>query len=118
MYRFFMGSVFERSGGSKELQPHACMLIELAFALASQQQTWTVDAQPVVRIGEVEAAPVYMFSGITGAVRLSDGRIVVADSGASNLRVYDARGRHVSTLGGPGSGPGEFQRLRGLWALG
>jgi hypothetical protein len=93
------------------------MLIELAFALATQQQTWTVDAQPVVRIGEVEAAPPYMFSGVTGAVRLSDGRIVVADSGTSNLRVYDARGRHVSTLGGPGSGPGEFQRLRGLWPL-
>ncbi|MEX2283939.1 MAG: 6-bladed beta-propeller [Gemmatimonadota bacterium] len=92
------------------------MFIELALAFALQQP-WAVSAQPTVRIGEVEAAEPYMFSQVAAAVRLSDGRIVVANGASNQLRVYDARGRHTTTLGRTGAGPGEFQTLRLLWRL-
>ncbi len=51
-----------------------------------------------------------------GAVRLRDGRIVVANSGAHQLRIYDANGEHVVSSGGAGSGPAEFQFLSWIGA--
>jgi hypothetical protein len=93
------------------------MILALALLLAAQQRTWTVAAKPSVSIGEVEAAQEYMFSQVVGAVRLSDGRLVVANGGSNEVRVYDASGKHLSTLGRAGGGPGEFQTLRALWLL-
>ena len=94
------------------------MIFAFALLLAAQQQrTWTVATSPTVSIGEVEAAQEYMFSQVVGAVRLSDGRIAVANGGSNELRVYDAAGKHVTTLGRAGGGPGEFQTLRALWLL-
>src|SRR5687768_949308 len=92
------------------------MILILALAVAAQQQpAWKVAAQPKVRIGEIEAEEPYMFAQVSGAVRLSDGRIVVANGGSNELRVYTAEGRHIATHGRTGGGPGEFQALRALW---
>jgi hypothetical protein len=44
------------------------------------------------------------------AARLSDGRYVVSDMSA--VKVFDAKGRYVSTIGRSGDGPGEFRQLR------
>ena len=52
-----------------------------------------------------------MLYQVTDATRLSDGRIVVANSGDGQLRVFDASGIHVATWGGQGEGPGEFGNL-------
>ena len=94
------------------------MILGLALLLAAQQQrTWTVAAKPTLSIGEVEGAQEYMFSNVVGAVRLTDGRIVVANGASNELRVYDAAGKHQSTLGRAGGGPGEFQTLRALWLM-
>ena len=91
------------------------LLYALLLVAQTQQPTWTVSARPALRIGEVDAAQPYMFAQITGAVRLSDGRIVVADGASNQLRAYNARGQHIVTRGGTGGGPGEFQGLRALW---
>ena len=40
-----------------------------------------------------------------------DGRIVVANTGSHELRVFDAAGIHVATWGRRGEGPGEFDPL-------
>jgi hypothetical protein len=42
---------------------------------------------------------------------LSDGRMVVADTKAQHLKLLRPDGTLIDTLGGPGQGPGEFQRL-------
>ena len=44
------------------------------------------------------------------AVRLSDGRILVADR--SELRLFDAGGKILQVIGREGQGPGEFGQLR------
>ena len=46
---------------------------------------------------------------VSAAARQSDGDMVVVDEGARTVRLYDGEGVFLRTLGGPGSGPGEFQ---------
>jgi hypothetical protein len=75
---------------------------------------WTVSTRPLVVIGGNESDSASALYGVAGVVRLEDGRIVVADRGASGIRVYDPAGRQQLTSGGKGDGPGEF---RGVDAL-
>ncbi|HEX8320909.1 hypothetical protein [Longimicrobium sp.] len=65
-------------------------------------------------IGAVEGAPEYMLHDVRGAARLPDGGVVLANSGSSELRWYDAAGRHVRSAGRDGGGPGEFLSLAAL----
>ena len=78
---------------------------------------WRLAAQPLVEIGVLEGDPNYQLFRVAGAQRLSDGRIVVANSGTSELRFYDASGRFLSKSGRKGGGPGEFDILRWLGIL-
>ena len=50
------------------------------------------------------------------AATLPDGRIVVANTGTNELRVFDAAGVHLATWGRAGEGPGEFTALAGVAA--
>lgn len=66
----------------------------------------------VVGIGEkVAGKEPYLLGGVTDAMRLSDGTVVIADCQSSELRFFDEGGRHVRTVGGRGQGPGEFTLL-------
>ena len=81
-------------------------------------ESWRVADTPSVTIGAVFGDdPATQFTRIVGATRLGDGRIVVADGGSAELRFFDATGRHLQSVGGKGSGPGEFVRLTGLLRL-
>jgi hypothetical protein len=52
----------------------------------------------------------------TAAVRLPDGRILVADGyGKSVLHVYSPEREYLETWGARGSEPGQFQTCHGLW---
>jgi hypothetical protein len=75
---------------------------------------WTLGASPSVRIGVADGGPAYTLDRVVGALRLPDGRIVVADAGSRELRVFSAEGQHLISLGGRGKGPGEFDAL--TWA--
>ena len=72
---------------------------------------WRVADEPSLDIGVVEGAAEYQLERVHHAARLSDGRIVVADGGAASLRFYDAEGRHLTSAGRKGGGPGEFEGL-------
>ena len=74
-------------------------------------------AEPDVTIGVLEGAPEYQLHEVISAVRLSDGRIVVANGGTHELRWYDESGRHLYTAGRQGQGPGEFEGMGDLWRL-
>ena len=73
--------------------------------------TWRVGPEPAVSIGAVEGEEPYLLDRAGDATRLSDGRIVVANGGTGELRVFDATGVHLATWGGRGEGPGEFREL-------
>jgi hypothetical protein len=73
---------------------------------------------PRVDIGVVEGDPHYQFDNVTGAVRLSDGRIVVANAGSGEFRFFDPSGKYLSMSGRKGGGPGEFKSLSSVERLG
>lgn len=73
---------------------------------------WRVDTAGV-EIGSSEAEASRPLFQITGATRLSDGRIVVGSAGNHELRFYSAQGALLATAGRMGRGPGEFQAL--MW---
>ncbi len=69
----------------------------------------TVATEPSVSIGVEEGDEAYMLSQLGGAVRLSDGRIVLANRATDELRYFDASGKYLYTAGRKGEGPGEFR---------
>jgi hypothetical protein len=81
---------------------------------------WTdtviVRTDPSVQIGS-SAGSEYELFRVSGAVRLSDGRIVVANGGTSELRWYSPQGVHLMSSGRSGAGPGEFQFIARLIRL-
>jgi len=77
----------------------------------TEATAWRVAAEPTVDIGVLEGEPEYQLFRARDALRLSDGRIVVANAGTNELRFFDAQGIHVRTVGRQGNGPGEFEGL-------
>ena len=80
-------------------------------APAETQALWTLDTSSVIDIGSQPADPNQEFSGFVIPVLLSDGRIVVANGGTSELRFFGPDGRWVKSVGRHGDGPGEFRDL-------
>lgn len=71
----------------------------------------SLGAQAMLEIGAVEGDSRYQLFGVMGAHRLADGRIVVANEGSSEVRVYGADGQYQTAWGREGGGPGEFQDM-------
>lgn len=80
-------------------------------------QEWRVSSEPVTDVGVAEGDAHQQFGRVAGALRLSDGTLLVADGQANEIRAFDAQGRHLRTMGRAGGGPGEFQGLMGLHLL-
>lgn len=80
-------------------------------APAENRAPWILDTSPVIDIGSQSADPNQEFSGFVIPVLLSDGRIVVANGGTSELRFFGPDGRWMMTVGRRGAGPGEFENL-------
>lgn len=74
---------------------------------------WRVSEVPFLRIGRTEGETPFLFQAIDGAVRLSDGSVVVLESASKELRRFGAEGEHLVSFGGFGQGPGEFLAVLG-----
>ena len=71
---------------------------------------WTLDTTPVFDIGGGDD-PGQELTQVSGIVRLTDGRIAVANGGTNEIRIYDSTGVFLSSVGRAGAGPGEFQSI-------
>ena len=80
-------------------------------------ERWSVEVQPRLRIGVQDGEAPYLFDRISAVRVLENGGVVVADRGSATIRIFDATGGHRLTMGGPGSGPGEFRWLRDISIL-
>lgn len=77
-----------------------------AEGLWGGESPWRVSLR--ARIGSVEGEGPEAFSQVMGLAEDALGRIWAMDRQAKEVRVFDADGRHVRTVGRPGGGPGEF----------
>src|SRR5688500_782611 len=94
-------------------------VIENKAPLWRSGQQWTVGARPILDIGMAEGEPEYELAGVSGVVRLSDGRVAVANMQANEIRFYDSSGKFIKKVGRRGEGPGEFSQLMALrWLAG
>ncbi len=75
---------------------------------------WRIGPDPAVSIGVESGEEPYMLYDADDAMKLADGRIVIANTGTNELRTFDASGAHQATWGGAGQGPGEFTALAGI----
>lgn len=69
---------------------------------------WRIGAEPSLSIGSVAGGGPNQLFRVLDATRLPDGRIVIANAGSSELRVFHPDGSHAATWGRRGEGPGEF----------
>jgi hypothetical protein len=85
-------------------------------------EEWRFSETPLVTIGAVDGPEAIGTVGRivdeSGVALLSDGRIAVADGQANEIRIYDASGNRLTSVGRTGDGPGEFQGLRGIATFG
>lgn len=84
------------------------MIVENARPVTGSRLDWRVGEAPAVSIGTLEGDEGDMLFLVLDATRLPDGRIVLANAGSAELRVFSADGVHLATWGGQGEGPGEF----------
>lgn len=75
---------------------------------------WQVDTVPVMEIGALEGDSVYQLYRVRDIVELADGGIAVANAGTQEVRIFDAAGGYVRSIGRQGEGPGEFTGLARL----
>ncbi len=67
-----------------------------------------VDKEPVLTIGVEEGDEPYQLHRVTDALRFPDGRIAISNSGTGEIRLFDATGRYLRSVGRRGAGPAEF----------
>jgi hypothetical protein len=91
---------------------------EVGAGLWASGDGWRLADAPLVTIGALDGPEAIGTVGRivdqSGVALLGSGRVAVADYQADEVRVYDASGARVATMGRAGDGPGEFRGVRGI----
>lgn len=86
-------------------------IVENARPPEGSRLGWRIGPEPAVSIGVFEGEEPYVLHWALDATRLGDGRIVVANAGTDELRVFDSQGNYLATWGREGEGPTDFRGL-------
>lgn len=77
-----------------------------------------VSEAPVLVVGEAANDPNHEFHRVVTPFLLPDGGLGVPLAGENTIRIFDAEGEWVRSMGSSGEGPGEFMGLGAAWARG
>lgn len=83
-------------------------IVENSADTAALREGWSIDPEPLVTIGGLRSDASQQLFQISGGLRLSDGRIAIANGGSSDIRIYGTDGALLAVYGRQGEGPGEF----------
>jgi hypothetical protein len=86
-------------------------------ALPSNVVEWRLISAPILSLSGVETGDSAAFARVGATRWLSDGRVIVADLGATRLLLFDSAGAFVRAFGRRGSGPGEFRSITSVSVL-
>ena len=75
----------------------------------------TMAPEPVLSIGAIDGPDEVLFGRIASVAVDGAGNLIVADAQMDEIRIFDANGTHLQTIGASGEGPGEFRALEGAW---
>ncbi|HKS04679.1 MAG TPA: 6-bladed beta-propeller [Gemmatimonadaceae bacterium] len=101
----------------------------LSFALTAPQDTVVRNAGAPkypgvatlvqeVSIGALDGPDEYVFGEVADIAVGEDGAIYVLDRTVNAIRMYDANGKYLRTIGRRGQGPGEMMAASGITTLG
>jgi hypothetical protein len=90
-------------------------IIESSVPFWVDAQAWRVDPEPVLELGADPEIAGQQFFGVGEIVRLTDGRIVVANEGLVEVQEFEPDGQYLGMIGARGEGPGEFQRVDAVY---
>jgi hypothetical protein len=103
---------------SEEAQPEATTPADTGTVVVENDrpswaagQAWRVGPDPSLDIVTLADNPNELLEFVRGAVRLGDGRIVVANGGTNELRTYGPDGQFMFSRGGFGTSPDEFRQI-------
>jgi hypothetical protein len=91
-----------------------CLSLVVASTVLAQSAPWRVSEPPLVSIGSLDGPLPTQLERVFGALRLPDGRVVIGNSGSSELRFFDARGQFLHASSRKGAGPGEFGAMSSI----
>jgi hypothetical protein len=100
------------SGSVDTLGGGAVVVHSPAAGVWSRDQAWRIEQD--LRIGAAEGEGPDVFGQVGDVAVDPAGRIYVLDAQAQEIRVFDAQGRYVRTLGRKGGGPGELRGATGM----
>jgi hypothetical protein len=86
-------------------------IVESAASAWGPRPAWRVTTRPELEVGGVAGDSARDFAGVHSAARFADGRLLVTDGATEQIRLFDARGTHLRTLGGRGEGERQFASL-------
>ena len=89
-------------------------IVESTPAVSGGGERWGVSKEAALDLSLVASGPEYEFYNVVGALRLTGGRIAVANAGTGEIRFFDQNGRFLRSAGRAGEGPGEFSALASL----
>lgn len=94
------------------------LIVENARPETGSRLGWQVSQAPATSIGTVTGGEDFQLHQVGDALKLPDGRIVVANGGSQQLLVFDDTGNYLEAWGQRGEGPGDFSTIQGSDGLG
>jgi hypothetical protein len=99
------------SMGCQAPAPEAQVVLEAPIFVTAAGDT--VLLREELRIGQLDGPDAYTFAMIIWSLQTADGGVILYDLEGDNgdngrIRQFDATGRFVRYIGGPGEGPGEY----------
>jgi hypothetical protein len=83
-------------------------IVESAAPAWSGERAWRVTPEPLLQIGAVDGDEPYVLTRVSHGALHPDGSFALLDGTTMEIRLFDPAGRHRTTFGGVGAGPGEF----------